>query len=108
MFGVSTQTSQLTLINRAAETISEARLRQGGRNLAQIAVEPGQIRSTDFISRNGPLTLVVKFASGRSISADDVGYLAGGMPVIVTFQITDNKVALLTIAKPNWSSSGRR
>jgi hypothetical protein len=99
LFGVSTLPSQLTLINRSAATVSEARLRQGDRELAVGAIEPGRIRTTDFISRNGSLTLAVRFSSGHSVSADNIGYLAAGTPVIVVFEVTDNKVALLTITK---------
>ncbi|NOT39688.1 MAG: hypothetical protein HOP13_04270 [Alphaproteobacteria bacterium] len=99
LFGVSVQPSQLTIVNRSAEMVSEARLLQGGRELAVTTMEPGQIRTTDFVSRNGSLTLTVKFNSGRSASANDVGYLAAGNPVTVTFAITGDKVTLLTITK---------
>ncbi len=100
--------SQLTLINRSAETVSEAQLKQGDRELALGAVEPRQIRTTDFVSRDGWLTLVVKFSSGRSVSADNVVYLAVDVPVIVVFEVTDNKVALLTVTKRSTSPSRQR
>ena len=105
-FGVP---SQFTLINHAAETVSEARLMQGDHELAVVAVEHGRIRTTDFIAREGSLTLRVKFNSGRSLSADSVGYVAAGMPVVVVFEVNDDKVALLTVTQlnPN-SASGRR
>ena len=100
-FGFSEGVSQFTLINASVETVSEAQLKQGDRELALGGgtIEPGQTRTTDFVSHYGSLTLVVKFASGRSMSADNVGYVAAGAPVIVTFEVTDNRVALLTIAK---------
>jgi hypothetical protein len=99
LLGVSVEPSQLMLVNRSSETVSEARLLQGNRELAVTTIEPGQIRTTDFISRNGSLTLAVKFNSGHSVSTNDVGYLAAGNPVIVTFTITSEKVTLLTITK---------
>lgn len=106
-FGFPGTLSQLTLINHSAERISEALLRQSDRELALGgAIEPGQIRTTDFVSRDGRLTLVVKVSSGRSLSADDIGYLAADVPVIVTFEVTDDRVALLTLTKRR-EGSGR-
>lgn len=99
LYGIPAGVSQLTLINGSAETIDEATLRQGDSELAFGAVATGHNRSTDFFSHQGPVTLVVKFNSGRTMSADSVGYLPAGIPVVVTFEVTDNEVALLTVVK---------
>lgn len=99
--------SQFTLINHSSETVSETRLMQGGRELTVGgAIDPGQIRTTDFISHDGQLTLVVTLGTERSVSATDVGYLSATVPVTVTFEVTDNKVTLLTITKRR-EGSGR-
>lgn len=105
LFGASTLPSQLMLVNRSTEMVSEARLLQGDRELAATTIEPGQIRTNDFVSRNGSLTLTVKFNSGRSVSANDFTYLVAGNPVTITIEITSEKVTLLTITKRR---TGRR
>jgi hypothetical protein len=93
--------SRITLINRSVETISGARLRQGDRETTLGQIEPGQMRSADFMPQAGSLTLAVTFNSGRTLSADDVGYVAPGTAVTVFFNVTDDKVALLDIVKRN-------
>lgn len=95
-YGVGTL-SQVTLINRSVETISEARLRQGDRETALGPIKPGHMRSADFIAREGSLTLTVTFDSGRTLSADNVGYVTPGIPMTVFFNVADDKVALLDI-----------
>ncbi len=93
--------SQVTLINRSAETIDSARLRQGDRKTTLGQIEPGDMRSVDFFAQPGTLTLTVTFRSGRTLSADDVGYVAFATPVTVFFNVTDDKVALLYVVKRN-------
>lgn len=100
-FGFRTTLSRLTLINRSQEAVSDARMRQDDRETALGAIGPGQRGSTDFIAREGSLTLVVKFSSGRTLSAENVGYLAGGLPATVFFEVTDNDVRLLSIVSRN-------
>jgi hypothetical protein len=99
-YGFSTH-SQVTLINRSAETISSARLRQGDRETGLGRIEPGDMRSADFIARGGSLTLTVTFISGRTLSANDVGYVAPNTAVTVFFNVTDDKLALQSIVKRN-------
>lgn len=95
-YGVGTL-SQVTLINRSVETINEARLRQGDRETTLGRIEPGDMRSADFIARERSLTLTVRFSSGRTLSAENVGYVTPGIPMTVFFNVTDDKVALLDI-----------
>ncbi len=98
-FRTNPATSQITLVNRTSETISEAKMRQEGIELALGSIEPGGTRSVDFISREGPVTVVVKFKSGHAIWADKVGYLAAGLPVIVVFDVLSETVALRAVTK---------
>jgi hypothetical protein len=96
--------SQVTLANRSVEAISHVQLRQGDRETTLGQIEPGDMRSADFMSRVGPLTLTVTFSSGRTLSADDVGYVAPATPVTVFFNITDDKIALVYVVNRNPSS----
>lgn len=91
--------SQVTIVNRSAETLVETRLQQGDRQTRIDNIEPGRIRTADFIPRDGWFTLVVKYASGRSLSAANAGFLAADAPVIATFEVTNDKVALLSLSK---------
>lgn len=91
--------SELTMVNRSSRTIASARIRQTGNELTLKKIEPGESRSADFVSREGPLTLAVTFNSGDSLSSQNVGYLAPGLPVTVTFDVTDDKVALRNIVR---------
>ena len=100
--------SQITLINRSNEPVSDARLRQRNEEIALGPIEPGHMRSADFIAREGSLTLAVTFGSGRTVSTDNVGYLAAGIPVTVIFEVSDNKVALLNVVKRNSSPYSNR
>lgn len=100
--------SQITLINRSAETISDARLRQGDRETTLGRIEPGDMRSADFIAREGSLTLTVTFSSGRTLSADDVGYVTPGIPMTVFFNVTDDKVALLDVVNRKTGTYSKR
>lgn len=100
--------SQVTLINRSAETIGEARLSQGDRVTTLVQIEPGQMRSADFIAREGSLTLSVTFTSGRTLSADNVGYVTASIPVTVRFDIAGDKVALLHIIHRSPNSYSKR
>jgi hypothetical protein len=93
--------SQITLINRSAETVRDARLKQGDRETTLGQIEPGQMRSADFVAGEGSLTLTVTFASGRTISADNVGYTVAAIPVIVRFTVDGDKVELLDITNRN-------
>lgn len=93
--------SQITLVNRSAETVAEAHLRQGDQETKLGSIEPGRMRSADFITREGSLTLTVRFGSGRTISANNVGYTVAAIPVIVYFTVDDNKVELLDITNSN-------
>lgn len=74
-------------------------MRQIGNEINLNAIEPGESRSASFFSREGALTLAVTFDSGDTLSAQNVGYLAPGLPVIVTFDVTDDKVALRNIVR---------
>jgi hypothetical protein len=98
-FRYGVRQSQLTLVNRSSEAIRSARMTQGDSELVLEKIEPGESRSADFASHEGPITLVVTFRSGNFVSANKVGYLAAGLPVTVTFDITDSKVALRGIVK---------
>jgi hypothetical protein len=93
--------SQVTIVNHASETIADARLRQGDRETKLASIEPGQMRSADFIAREGSLTLTVTFSSGRTVSADNVGYTVAAIPVIVRFAVDGDKVALIDITNRN-------
>lgn len=91
--------SELTIVNRTSRTITSARMRQIGNEINLNAIEPGESRSASFFSREGALTLAVTFDSGDTLSAQNVGYLAPGLPVVVTFDVTDDKVALRNIVR---------
>lgn len=91
--------SELTMVNRSSRTITSARMKQTGSELTLKKIEPGESRSVDFASREGPLTLAVTFNSGHSLSSQKVGYLAPGLPVTVTFDVTDDKVSLRNIVR---------
>jgi hypothetical protein len=106
-YGLSTL-SQVTVVNRSVETISEARLRQADRETTLGRIEPGQMRSADFMPREGSLTLTVTFSSGRTLSAENVGYVAPGIPVTVFFNVTDDTVALLDVVKRNTGTYSKR
>jgi len=100
--------SHVTLINRSAETIDSARLRQGDREATVGQIEPSQMRSADFIAHTGSLSLTVTFSSGRILSATDVGYIAPATSVTVFFNVTDDKVALLEMVARNPSNYSKR
>lgn len=106
-FGVAPR-SEITLINRSVETISEARLKQGDRETVLGPVEPGRMRSADFVAREGSLTLVVTLESGRTLSAVNVGYIAPALPATVFFNVTEDKVALLYIVNRKPSNYSKR
>ena len=102
-FKVRQLPSELTVVNRTSGTITSARMRQTGSEFTLKKIEPGESRSVDFVSREGPLTLAVTFNSGDSLSSQNLGYLTPGLPVIVTFDVTDDKVALRNIIRRKWN-----
>ena len=107
-YGLQSVPSQLTVINNSAETVSEVRMRQGDRETPLGAIDPGQSQSTDFFSREGSLTIVATFGSGRTVMADRVGYLAAGIPVIVIFDVRDDEVTLVSIQSRTGSPYSHR
>ena len=94
-FGIHTTANHITVLNHADELISDARLKYDDRELALGAIDRGGRQSADFIiSHEGSVTLTVQFSSGRSVSADNVGYVTPGMPMTLIFHVTDDKVLL--------------
>jgi hypothetical protein len=51
---------------------------------------------------DGPL------GSGRTLSADNVGYVAPAIPVTAFFNVTDDEVALQNVVKRNPSNYSKR